>query len=80
MNEVVRGARAIIPAEDIASRVNARVWARVSQDLDAQAYAIIEGLITREECHALAALYPMDDLFRSRVVMARYGFGRGEYK
>lgn len=80
MNEVVRGARAIIPAEDIASRVNARVWARVSQDLDAQTYAIIEGLITREECHALAALYPMDDLFRSRVVTARYGFGRGEYK
>ncbi|MDQ4147901.1 MAG: 2OG-Fe(II) oxygenase [Pseudomonadota bacterium] len=80
MNEVVRGARAITPAEDIASRVNARAWARVSQDLDAQAYAIIEGLITREECHALAALYPMDDLFRSRVVMARYGFGRDEYK
>jgi hypothetical protein len=80
MNVVVKGARAITPAEDIASRVKALVWARVPQDLDAQAYAIIEGLITREECHALTALYPMDDLFRSRVVMARYGFGRGEYK
>ena len=41
---------------------------------------MIEGLITREECDALAELYPIDGLFRSRVVMARHGFGRGEYK
>ncbi|MGH9631180.1 MAG: 2OG-Fe(II) oxygenase, partial [Bryobacteraceae bacterium] len=42
--------------------------------------ATIEGLITRQECDALAELYPQDDIFRSRVVMARHGFGRGEYK
>jgi len=31
-------------------------------------------------CAAMAALYTQDDLFRSRVTMARHGFGRGEYK
>ncbi|MGH8580674.1 MAG: 2OG-Fe(II) oxygenase [Gammaproteobacteria bacterium] len=41
---------------------------------------MIEGLITREECDALAELYPVDEIFRSRVVMGRHGFGCGEYK
>lgn len=55
-------------------------WAQVSHDLDAQGSAVIPSLISPDECDALAALYPIDDLFRSRVVMARHGFGRGEYK
>ena len=67
-------------SEHVAERVKALDWERVSQDLDAQGCAMLEGLITREECEALAALYPVDDLFRSRVVMGRHGFGRGEYK
>jgi hypothetical protein len=41
---------------------------------------MIERLISPAECHALAALYAIDAMFRSRVVMARHGFGRGEYK
>jgi len=41
---------------------------------------VIEGAISTEECDALAALYPHERHFRSRVVMARHGFGRGEYK
>nr|WP_244981652.1 2OG-Fe(II) oxygenase [Corallococcus exercitus] len=40
----------------------------------------MEQLLTREECEALALLYDVEDAFRSRVVMARHGFGRGEYK
>ena len=55
-------------------------WTRVSQDLDAQGSAVLEHLLSPEECIDLAALYPKDDLFRSRVVMSRHGFGRGEYK
>lgn len=74
MNAVV----AII--DDIAGRVNALDWQRVSKDLDAHGCATIEGLITPDECDALAALYPGHGIFRSRVVMARHGFGRGEYK
>ncbi|XXY93099.1 2OG-Fe(II) oxygenase [Sorangium sp. So ce296] len=61
-------------------RVASVDWARVSQDLDAHGCAVIEGLLTVAECGDLAALYARDELFRSRVVMARHGFGRGEYK
>ena len=61
-------------------RLTAIDWGQVALDLDAQGSAVIERLIAPAECQALAALYPMDTLFRSRVVMARHGFGRGEYK
>jgi uncharacterized protein len=76
-----RPATVAIPSTiDVAERVNAIDWARVSVDLDAQGSARIERLISPAECEALASLYPIDALFRSRVVMARHGFGRGEYK
>jgi uncharacterized protein len=52
----------------------------VCASLDARGSAVIEGLLSAAECERLAALYPDDELFRSRVVMARHGFGRGEYK
>ena len=55
-------------------------WAKLARDLDAQGSAVLEGLISPDECDALAALYPNEERFRSRVVMARHGFGRGEYK
>jgi hypothetical protein len=56
------------------------VWERVAEDLDAQGCAILPGLLAGAECARLAALYGDDALFRSRVVMAKHGFGRGEYK
>lgn len=55
-------------------------WARIGAELDAQGTAVVEGLLTPDECEALIALYERDDRFRSTVVMARHGFGRGEYK
>jgi len=55
-------------------------WERVSRDLDARGNAVLEQLIPPDECRAVAALYPDDRMFRSRVVMGRHGFGRGEYK
>jgi uncharacterized protein len=61
-------------------RMGSLDWERISVDLDAQGSAVLEGLLSREECRALSELYPKDDHFRSRVVMARHGFGRGEYK
>ena len=48
--------------------------------LDLHGSAVIDQLITPSECEQLFACYPDDDLFRSRVVMSRHGFGRGEYK
>jgi hypothetical protein len=55
-------------------------WGQVAQDLDARGNAVLEGLLSLDECRALAALYPRANLFRSRVIMARHGFGRGEYQ
>ena len=55
-------------------------WERISHDLDANGNAMIEKLLTPAQCEALSALYPEDAPFRSRVVMGRHGFGRGEYK
>jgi hypothetical protein len=64
----------------IATRVAAIDWAHISTDLDAQGCAVIEQLLTQQQCTTLAALYPDDTHFRSRIVMGRHGFGRGEYK
>ncbi len=55
-------------------------WGRVARELDARGNAVIEHILPPEECQALAALYPQDLPFRTRIVMARHGFGSGEYK
>jgi hypothetical protein len=52
----------------------------LAEELDQYGAAIVPGLLTPGQCTALAGLYAADDHFRSRVVMARHGFGRGEYK
>jgi hypothetical protein len=64
----------------IDARIDAFDWTKVTSDLDAQGCAVLKGLLSSEECDTLAALYPDDKNFRSRVVMGRHGFGRGEYK
>jgi hypothetical protein len=63
-----------------ADRVDAIDWERAAQELDAQGCAMLGGLLTPGECRDVAALYGDDERFRSRVVMARHGFGQGEYK
>ena len=70
----------IVLTQHAVARVNALDWQRISQELDDQGSAMLERILTPQECQTLAALYSDDDLFRSRVVMARHGFGRGEYK
>src|SRR5262245_7148873 len=61
-------------------RLRAIDWTRVAAELDCGGHAVIEQLVSPAECEQLAALYPDDSHFRSRVVMARHGFGRGVYK
>jgi uncharacterized protein len=68
------------PALNIAARVEALDWADIESQLDGNGAAVAPGLLTREECEALAALYDDNVNFRSRIVMERYSFGRGEYK
>ena len=70
----------IRPASDIATRVDAIDWAQATSELDAQGCAVLKGLLSPDECRVLSALYPDDKHFRSRIVMGRHGFGRGEYK
>ena len=55
-------------------------WERVGFELDEFGCATLPALLTGDECAAYAASYASDGLFRSRVVMERHGFGRGEYK
>jgi hypothetical protein len=64
----------------VRDRVAGLDWPQVERDLDAYGNAILEGLLTPEECATLAGLYADQARFRSRVVMARHGFGRGEYQ
>ncbi|CAB3792266.1 hypothetical protein LMG28614_03487 [Paraburkholderia ultramafica] len=80
MNSRNAQASAIASAETITQRISALDWRSIERDLDLYGCAAVPGLVTARECDALAALYSRDDLYRSRVVMARHGFGRGEYK
>jgi hypothetical protein len=66
--------------DDVAVRVERIDWNRVAIELDAEGSAVIERLLAPAQCDALRSLYAVERLFRSRVVMARHGFGRGEYK
>jgi uncharacterized protein len=61
-------------------RLAAIDWQNIGRELDASGSAMIPGLLSSDECASLKALYPDDRHFRSRVLMARHGFGRGEYK
>ena len=63
-----------------AARVSAIVWERVRGDLDAAGFALLPGLLSDGECDALAGAYGPGPQFRSHVMMARHGFGRGEYR
>jgi hypothetical protein len=65
---------------DIRTRVQTYDWAGISVHLDAHGWAMLTKLLAARECAALAGLYGDESRFRSRIVMARHGFGRGEYK
>jgi hypothetical protein len=55
-------------------------WQEILGSLDEYGNAALHGILTPQECKTLASLYANEDFFRSRVVMERHGFGRGEYK
>src|SRR5436305_15036228 len=80
MNATAGKRTPIASPESIADRVKTLDWMRTSRALDAEGSAIIERLLSPEECRAIAGLYSNDEIFRSRIVMAKHGFGRGEYK
>jgi hypothetical protein len=67
-------------AVDLDLRLGAIDWASAAAHLDENGWTMLSALLTPAECDTLAALYDDDRRFRSRIVMARHGFGRGEYK
>lgn len=67
-------------SRSLAARLAELDWAAIERELDAQGCARLPGVLSQDLCRELAALYPHDAHFRSRVVMAQHGFGRGEYR
>ncbi len=67
--------------KSIADRVAAISWKTTAGDLDAQGWSVLPNLLSANECDAASKMYSdAGHLFRSRVVMGRHGFGRGEYR
>jgi hypothetical protein len=62
------------------TRLAALDWEQIAASLDTHGCAVIRPVLSSNECRSLAASYDDDSLFRTRIVMARHGFGRGEYK
>jgi hypothetical protein len=69
-----------VSVRNIDTRVDGYDWAAMSAHLDAHGWARLPRLLTDGEAAAVANLYDADGMFRSHIVMARHGFGRGEYK
>jgi hypothetical protein len=67
-------------APSIEARLAALDWRRIAASLDAEGCAHIGAVLSPAECRSLIAMYDDDARFRSRIVMTRHGFGRGEYK
>jgi hypothetical protein len=80
LNIALKGKQDTVLDQRIEARVASMDWARVGTDLDLNGWALLDQLLTAPECEALADLYDHERSFRSTVVMARHGFGRGEYK
>ena len=65
---------------DTAASLAACDWANIERMLNARGNALLPDLLTAEQCAALVALYSQEEQYRTRILMARHGFGRGEYK
>ncbi|MBM7048517.1 MULTISPECIES: 2OG-Fe(II) oxygenase [Rhizobium] len=73
----------VSPASAVASAeawVAAYDWKALAGELDSFGCAVLTKLLAPEECRAIAGLYPDESHFRSHVIMARHGFGKGEYR
>ncbi|PWJ84775.1 hypothetical protein C7441_10440 [Pseudaminobacter salicylatoxidans] len=68
------------PPPSADARVAARDWPATTAELDDYGCAVLEKLLTPQECRDFAALYAREEHFRSHIEMARHGFGKGEYR
>ena len=77
MVDFIPPANAVKSADD---RLKRQDWVLISEDMNSYGCAVLQGVLTPEECAWLAVAYREDAPFRSHIHMARHGFGRGEYK
>lgn len=70
----------VVAGRELSNQVAELDWQRISDELGVQGHAVISGLLEPEQCEALVGLYAAGDLFRSRVIMSRHGYGKGEYQ
>jgi hypothetical protein len=84
LTSTVKDARPRRAAADRAPAAEAALgrydWRALESELDTRGCAVLKRLLGAAECEEIAELYVRDDLFRSRVVMSRFGFGSGEYR
>src|SRR6267378_2304086 len=71
-------APSIVPSTE--TRVSQYDWETLSGDLNGYGCAVLEKLLSPDECRRIAELYPEEEHFRSHIHMARHGFGKGEYR
>jgi uncharacterized protein len=71
---------AIDPEVEVSARIRALPWTELAGELAERGFARIPGLLDAHACRALIALYARPERFRSRVIMSRHGYGRGEYQ
>lgn len=69
--------RSIQSEED---RISGYDWRRIDSELSSYGSAVLQKLLTPKECQQIAALYSEEEHFRSHIIMARHGFGKGEYR
>lgn len=72
-----------LPVQDAsqgASKVGLLNWQQIAADLNETGNSLLKGILSARECETLASLYGCEELFRSRIMMSRHGFGRGEYR
>ena len=71
---------ASLPFADLGRRIDALDWAALGREVDAHGCALIRRLLDPPTSDTVAGWYDDESRFRSRVIMARHGFGRGEYR
>lgn len=66
--------------QTVIDKIQAADWERITEQIHHQGFALIEQVLSTEQCELLQQLYPQAELYRKTVDMQRYRFGRGEYK
>ena len=72
--------KAVAAGLSAVERLDGLDFAAIGDALQAHGYAVVRQVLTAAECDGVRALYERAELFRSRIVMARHGFGQGEYQ